>query len=61
MSTLTLKNVAVKTGFALSVFVLVSPAILVFVWMLSLSFKNEVDNTAWPPVFIPIRCHMPTL
>ena len=42
-----------KAGFALSVFVLVSPAILVFLWMLSLSLKNEVDNTAWPPVFIP--------
>lgn len=53
MATLTLKRAAAKTGFALSVFVLVSPAILVFLWMLSLSFKNEVDNTAWPPVFIP--------
>jgi multiple sugar transport system permease protein len=53
MATLTLKRAAAKTGFALSVFFLVSPAILVFLWMLSLSFKNEVDNTAWPPVFIP--------
>jgi multiple sugar transport system permease protein len=31
----------------------VSPALLVFLWMLSLSLKNEVDNTAYPPVFIP--------
>jgi multiple sugar transport system permease protein len=53
MSTLTLRRVAFKAGFAFSVFVLVSPAILVFLWMLSLTFKNEVDNTAWPPVFIP--------
>jgi len=53
MSTLNLKRVALKAGFAFSVFALVSPAILVFLWMLSLSFKNEVDNTAWPPVFIP--------
>lgn len=52
-SRLSLKRVAFKAGFAFSVFVLVSPAILVFLWMLSLSFKNEVDNTAWPPVFIP--------
>jgi multiple sugar transport system permease protein len=37
----------------LSVFVLISPALLVFLWMLSLSLKNEVDNTAFPPVFIP--------
>ncbi|GGH13510.1 ABC transporter permease [Alsobacter metallidurans] len=50
---LTPKNILTKAGFFLSVFVLVSPAILVFLWMLSLSFKNEVDNTAWPPVFIP--------
>ncbi len=42
-----------KIGFYASVFALVSPAILVFLWMLSLSFKNEIDNTAWPPVFIP--------
>ena len=48
-----LKHYGYKAGFAFSVFVLVSPAILVFLWMLSLSLKNEVDNTAWPPVFIP--------
>jgi multiple sugar transport system permease protein len=33
--------------------VIVSPAILVFLWMLSLSLKLEIDNTAYPPVFIP--------
>ena len=33
--------------------VIVSPAILVFLWMLSLSLKNEIDNLAYPPVFIP--------
>ena len=32
---------------------LVSPAVLFFLWMLSLSLKNELDNTAYPPVFIP--------
>lgn len=37
----------------LSVLALISPALLVFLWMLSLSLKNEVDNTAYPPVFIP--------
>jgi multiple sugar transport system permease protein len=42
-----------KLGFGLSVFALVSPAILVFLWMISLSLKNELDNTAFPPVFIP--------
>jgi multiple sugar transport system permease protein len=40
-----------KLGFALSVGVIVSPAILVFLWMLSLSL--EIDNLAYPPVFVP--------
>src|SRR4051794_40398463 len=42
-----------KVAFALSVAVIVSPAILVFLWMLSLSLKNELDNSTYPPVFIP--------
>jgi multiple sugar transport system permease protein len=40
-------------GFGLSVVVIVSPAILVFLWMLSLALKNEIDNLAYPPVFVP--------
>ena len=47
-----------RVGLYASVVVLVSPALLLFLWMLSLSLKNEVDNTAFPPVFIP---HPPTL
>lgn len=42
-----------KIGFWASVVVIVSPAILVFLWMLSLSLKNEIDNLAYPPVFFP--------
>jgi multiple sugar transport system permease protein len=42
-----------KAGFWLSVFVIVSPAILVFLWMLSLSLKTEIDNITYPPIFIP--------
>jgi len=42
-----------KIGFWLSVVVIVSPAVMVFLWMLSLSLKNEIDNLAYPPVFIP--------
>lgn len=42
-----------RAFFGLSVFALVSPAILVFLWMLSLSLKNEVDNMSFVPVFIP--------
>lgn len=48
-----LKEMAGKFGFAISVFVIVSPAILVFAWMLSMAFKNEVENMAYPPVFVP--------
>jgi len=42
-----------RTGFWLSVVVIVSPAALVFLWMLSLALKNEIDNLAYPPVIIP--------
>ena len=42
-----------KAGFAFSVVALISPALLVFLWMLSLSLKTELDNTDYPPVFIP--------
>jgi multiple sugar transport system permease protein len=48
-----LKRAAGNLGFGLAVLTLISPAVLVFLWMLSLSLKNELDNTAWPPVFIP--------
>ncbi len=30
-----------------------SPAIFFFLWMLSLSLKYEIDNGAYPPIFIP--------
>ncbi len=48
-----LRRLAGRLGFAFAVAVIVSPAILVFLWMLSLSLKNEIDNIAYPPVFIP--------
>ena len=48
-----LRRLIGNIGFGFSVLVLVSPAILFFLWMLSLSFKNELDNTDWPPIFIP--------
>jgi multiple sugar transport system permease protein len=52
-TTRTLRKVAGRVGFGAAVLLLVSPAIFVFLWMLSLSLKNELDNTAFPPVFIP--------
>ena len=48
-----MKRLLGRIGFGLSVLVLISPAIMVFLWMLSLSMKTELDNTAFPPVFIP--------
>lgn len=48
-----LRRLAGRAGLYFSVVMLISPAILVFLWMLSLSLKNELDNTAFPPVFIP--------
>jgi multiple sugar transport system permease protein len=47
------KRLLSRTGLYFSVLVLISPAVLFFLWMLSLAFKNEADNTAFPPVFIP--------
>ncbi len=47
------RRVLGRIGLYASVLALVSPAVLVFLWMLSLSLKNEVDNTAFPPVFVP--------
>jgi multiple sugar transport system permease protein len=48
-----LRGLLGRIGFFLSVVVVVSPAILVFLWMLSLAFKTDIDNIAYPPVFIP--------
>ena len=42
-----------RIGLAFALFLIVSPAVLFFVWMLSLSVKFEVDNASYPPVFIP--------
>ena len=47
------KSLLGSAGLFASVVVLVSPAILFFVWMLSLSLKTEVENSASPPVLIP--------
>ena len=44
-----------KIGLAFAVVVIVSPAILFFIWMLSLSVKYEIDNAAYPPILIPER------
>lgn len=48
-----LKCLAWNISFGFGVLVLIAPAISVFLWMLSLSLKTELDNTDFPPVFIP--------
>ncbi|MDT8263912.1 carbohydrate ABC transporter permease, partial [Roseomonas sp. DSM 102946] len=44
-----------KLGMILCGLLVVSPALLFFVWMLSLSLKFEIDNGAYPPILIPDR------
>jgi multiple sugar transport system permease protein len=44
-----------KIGLGFAVLVIVSPAVLFFLWMASLSVKFEVDNATYPPIFIPSR------
>ena len=44
-----------KVALGLAVIIIVSPAVLFFLWMASLSIKYEIDNSAYPPVFIPDR------
>ena len=48
-----LRRVLGRIGLYLSVLMLISPALFFFLWMLSLSLKNEVDNMSFVPVFIP--------
>lgn len=49
------RRVLDRIGLAFVGLVLVSPVILFFLWMLSLSLKYEIDNGAYPPIFIPER------
>lgn len=37
--------------------VMISPVILFFLWMISLSLKFEIDNGAYPPILIPNASH----
>jgi multiple sugar transport system permease protein len=49
------RQVLGKIGLGVAVFLIVSPAIMFFLWMLSLSVKYEIDNASYPPIFIPDR------
>ena len=48
-----LRRLLGNIGLAFALLVIVSPAVLFFLWMLSLSVKFEVDNASYPPIFIP--------
>lgn len=50
---LRLRKLAGNVALAFALFVVVSPALFVMFWMISLAFKNEIDNIAYPPVWIP--------
>ena len=52
---MSLRQILGKIGLAFSVVVIISPAILFFVWMLSISVKYEIDNASYPPILIPDR------
>jgi len=42
-----------RVALAGCVLIAISPALLFFIWMLSLSLKYEIDNSAYPPILIP--------
>jgi multiple sugar transport system permease protein len=48
-----LKRLFDRAMLALAVLLVVSPAALVILWMLSLSMKSELENMEYPPVFLP--------
>lgn len=50
---MTLRAILDRLLLMVAVIIIVSPALLSFIWMLSLSLKYEVDNAAYPPILIP--------
>lgn len=48
-----LRKLGGKLALIFAVFMVISPALFVMLWMLSLAFKTEIDNIAYPPVWIP--------
>lgn len=48
-----LRKLGNKLALGVALFLVITPALFVMFWMLSLAFKNEIDNIAYPPVWIP--------
>ncbi len=53
-----LRHLPGRLAFWFTILIIVSPAALFFIWMISLSIKPDVDNIAYPPILIPSQ---PTL
>jgi multiple sugar transport system permease protein len=47
-----------SVAFYAALLVLLAPVLFVFFWMISLALKRDVDNVAYPPIFLPTQ---PTL
>jgi multiple sugar transport system permease protein len=47
-----------EVGFYGLLFLFIAPTLFVFFWMLSLSLKTQVENTAYPPIFMPQRLYL---
>ena len=47
-----------EVAYFLLILVFMAPVIFVFFWMISVSFRNNLEATAFPPVFVPQK---PTL
>jgi len=52
---MTARTLLRRIGLFFAVLVIISPALMFFVWMLSLSLKYEIDNGTYPPILIPDR------
>ena len=50
---MTARTAVRRVAFGTFLFVLMAPTLFFFFWMISLSLKTDVDNLAFPPVFIP--------
>lgn len=48
-----LKKILSEVSFYGLLLVFIAPTLFVFFWMLSLSLKTQVENTAYPPIFLP--------
>lgn len=50
-----LRKLVAKAGLWALILALMVPTLFIFFWMISLSLKNQLDNTAYPPVFLPTK------